>query len=157
MIKKSKVCSKCGLTKSSNDFGPDKRARDGLKSWCKVCCSEAEQARYRENPERARATARAIHLQNPERSRFNNRSSYHHNLEYSRAQGRASEAVRRAVARGELIKPDHCEVCNKLESAVAGGLEGHHYLGYAREHYLDVQWLCIEDHRKAERAMEVTG
>jgi len=35
-----KRCSRCGTIKPHEDFGTDKRARDGLSCWCKECNSQ---------------------------------------------------------------------------------------------------------------------
>lgn len=32
-----KKCTKCGETKSVNDFYKNSKSKDGLKTWCKVC------------------------------------------------------------------------------------------------------------------------
>lgn len=61
----------------------------------------------------------------------------------------ARMAVLRAAAKG-LIERKPCEVCE------ATPVEGHHYLGYAREHWLDVQWLCRQHHEEAHHGAPVT-
>lgn len=160
----SKCCTRC--QKPGTDFNLNKRAKDGLYSWCKSCRKEYDGARRAQNLEQCRARDRDRRLQNPESYRENRRARrlqnledyrasrrarYRRDLERSRAQSRAYRAVQRAIARGDLIKPDCCEACGGLGSEIAGGLEAHHYLGYAREHYLDVQWLCVPHHREADR------
>lgn len=55
----------------------------------------------------------------------------------------ARQAVYRATKRGELQRPNVCELCNEKSSY---RIEAHHYLGYERR--LDVQWLCIPCHAK---------
>jgi len=35
---KIKICSKCGIDKSTNRFSKDKNTKNGLRSWCKDCC-----------------------------------------------------------------------------------------------------------------------
>src|SRR5260221_5354447 len=37
---KTKVCSKCVTPKPLSDFVKNKDARDGLRAWCRKCCSE---------------------------------------------------------------------------------------------------------------------
>ena len=54
----------------------------------------------------------------------------------------ARKAVYRAKRSGRLF-PGACCVCGMIE-----GVEAHHYRGYAREHWLDVEWLCREHHRR---------
>lgn len=41
-----------------------------------------------------------------------------------------------------------CEVCGKSKT------EGHHYMGYAKEYWLVVRWLCMIHHQGAERALK---
>lgn len=60
-----KRCSKCGMSQPLTEFGPDKRASDGLSSSCRRCArvawigrkdrqNELKRIRNQENPERAR-------------------------------------------------------------------------------------------------------
>ena len=62
---------------------------------------------------------------------------------------RAHTAVLQALRHGQLIKPEVCEHCGKRRRVI----QGHHYLGYEPEHWLDVQWLCTKCHGKAHRAV----
>lgn len=57
-------------------------------------------------------------------------------------QKHARDAVYRALKEGRLLKPDHCKECPETQR-----LEGHHE-SYAKEHWLDVEWLCKKCHRK---------
>lgn len=54
----------------------------------------------------------------------------------------AQLAVLNALNRGELERSSICGSCGREIRT-----ESHHYLGYAREHYLDVHWLCKSCHR----------
>jgi hypothetical protein len=68
----------------------------------------------------------------------------------------ASRRVERALAAGILIRPDHCEVCNRSESAIReyiaqrrgsckqsrSVIGAHHHAGY--EDPLNVWWVCTE-------------
>lgn len=47
-----KRCSRCGETKSRDDFGPDRRRRDGKASYCRPCVREYH-AEYRKDPANA--------------------------------------------------------------------------------------------------------
>ena len=51
----------------------------------------------------------------------------------------ARDAVRRAIACGELVKPRRCQKCDQL-----GQVEAHHHRGY--ETALDIIWLCPKCH-----------
>lgn len=54
-------------------------------------------------------------------------------------------AVRAAVQRGILIKPDHCQRCGVRKQK--RNLAGHHHNGYGNP--LDVVWLCQRCHTKS--------
>lgn len=66
------------------------------------------------------------------------------NLSHAREVGAAHEAVRRAVLAGRLIKPSICSQCK-----APGIIHAHHHLGYKKENYLDIAWLCIACHERA--------
>lgn len=53
----------------------------------------------------------------------------------------AKSAVGTAVANGSLIRPDKCSLCDNR-----GVIHGHHE-SYAREHWLDIVWVCRSCHR----------
>ena len=55
-------------------------------------------------------------------------------------------AVHWAQVFGLLEAPDGCERCGAVKR-----LHAHHHLGYAREHWLDVRWLCSPCHRTVHR------
>lgn len=57
---------------------------------------------------------------------------------------KAKVAVARAVKSGLIDKMTTC-TCG------VSPVEGHHYLGYAKEHWLDVAWLCRSCHMRAHR------
>lgn len=56
----------------------------------------------------------------------------------------ARHYVSQNVRRGKLFK-EPCKVCGELK------VQAHHYLGYEREHWLDVAWLCKQHHPPADR------
>lgn len=55
---------------------------------------------------------------------------------------RAGQAVKNALNDTTLIKPDICEQCGRDYYE----LQAHHFLGYAKEHWLDIKWLCQPCH-----------
>jgi hypothetical protein len=66
----------------------------------------------------------------------------------------AHTAVYRALRRGDIVRPDVCSRCEKSPGLSPTGrslLHAHHYLGYAREHWLDVQFLCPYCHGNERR------
>lgn len=64
----------------------------------------------------------------------------------------ARNAVWRAVKNDKLEKNSFCAVANCKEEE---HIEAHHYLGYEKEHWLDVIWLCRNHHRQAEKSSNI--
>lgn len=57
----------------------------------------------------------------------------------------ANHAVEAAMKGRKLHRPSMCFNCGTV-----GKVEAHHHRGYAKEFWLDVLWLCVRCHRKAE-------
>lgn len=55
-------------------------------------------------------------------------------------------AVYYALRTGKLQKPDCCEGCDAVAK-----LQAHHYLGYEKEFWTKVEWLCSSCHGKTRR------
>jgi hypothetical protein len=53
----------------------------------------------------------------------------------------AHRAINHALESGKINKSTHCEECGN-----SGRLQAHHWHGYKKEHWLDVQWLCAKCH-----------
>ena len=51
------------------------------------------------------------------------------------------------IKKGKIIKPNICSINNNCY----GRIEGHHYKGYDKEYWLDVQWLCKKHHQLADK------
>ena len=61
---------------------------------------------------------------------------------------KARQAINRGYRTGKVPKPIFCQFC--LTSCRP---EAHHHLGYEREHWLDVVWLCKRCHTDIELAI----
>ena len=53
----TKRCSKCGLDKSTEDFGSCARSGDGLQPWCRACYKDYSKARQQDPEAHARDLA----------------------------------------------------------------------------------------------------
>jgi hypothetical protein len=62
----------------------------------------------------------------------------------------AERLVRTMVKQGIIIQKE-CEVCGDKNTI------GHHYLGYDREHWLDIKWLCDKHHIREHERMRQAG
>jgi hypothetical protein len=124
-----KRCTKCGVEKpATTEFFEAKRkgSRDGFHSWCRACHNAAHACYQATHPEARRATYaryKATHLE----------------------ARKAKTIARRAVDRGQLIRPDACERCGKPSSQ----LDKHHE-DYSRP--LEVKFLCRRCHKAVHRA-----
>jgi hypothetical protein len=57
----------------------------------------------------------------------------------------ARRAAHYAIRTGRLVRPDRCELCDQAPGVDRLGrtlLRADHHLGYAREHWLDVRFVC---------------
>lgn len=65
---------------------------------------------------------------------------------------RARAAVKVAIGRGALTRPDRCFECGSADKPGSDGrttIHAHHHKGY--EAALDVQWLCVKCHFKRDK------
>lgn len=63
---KTKVCSKCNIEKSVEEFGKSKSSKDGLLYCCKKCNNERGKKYRKENPEKILEQQRKWRSENPE-------------------------------------------------------------------------------------------
>jgi hypothetical protein len=96
---------------------------DGLNGWCRACRATAERRRRAADPARHAAKNRARYAAYP-------------------AKWHAKVTVARAVAKGVLVKPDHCPSCGEPRP-----IEAHHTMGYERRYWLVVVWRCRSCHK----------
>lgn len=149
-----KKCIKCEETKAVSEFYRKSTSRDGRMHKCKACDNARKLKWEREHPELRAAQGKRYRLKNPEKVVANRRNWRIENPE-QRAAGekrsrdrnplktKARAAVTRAVHRGKIVKPQHCEDCG--QSATGRALHGHHE-DYSKP--MDVDWLCHPCHAK---------
>lgn len=61
---------------------------------------------------------------------------------------KARATAKEAEKSGKLVRQP-CEVCGVEQ------VHGHHYKGYEKENWLDIQWLCRKHHLEAHGQREV--
>lgn len=125
-----KRCADCGEVKPTSEF-----RRNGINPYCNPCHNERVYAHMRGNgrPKHAAASVRWY------RKKWQGDPAF-------REKTKAWGAVRRALVKEELQRPETCEDCGREGVR----LNAHHHKGYAKAHWLDVRWLCARCHRKAE-------
>ena len=139
-------CNKCG-----GEFEPRHWQKRSGTRCCLDCRNAERRAHYAEHREEIRAKARLQERTDEYRAmrrrwaatkagkaanRRRNQKKYA--KPGARAQHRAHTKVFRAVAKGVLARPDHCELCDESRT------EAHHP-DYDKP--LDVMWLCPKHHR----------
>ena len=97
-----KKCNKCLVEwyPAERFFSPDRRAADGLTSYCKSCRNMMNRKRHALDPEKHRAMDRRYRLANPEKVKERHRLYRHHNPEKVR------ESVRIATKRWRENNPE---------------------------------------------------
>jgi ribosomal protein S27AE len=53
----------------------------------------------------------------------------------------ARAAVARNIKYGKITRPETCQRCGG-----PGPIEAHHYMGYEKQNWLVVRWLCVPCH-----------
>ena len=162
------ICSCCRQPKDSSLFGKSSTRKNGHSPYCKPCVS-AKGIAYRKT-DSYKETRKKINHSDP---RF---KAYYAKYGKS-AKGKATArrykqsekgkaATRRSVDKYNKAHPEKACAHQKIASAIMSGYiqkasskkcyfcgkqatEHHHYLGYEKEHHLDVQAVCRACHISA--------
>jgi hypothetical protein len=142
---KNKRCTKCNKLKLLSEFYNNKNGR----SWCISCFRKLSLENYRKHKEEYKI--RLFNWRKSNREKFNeNQKEYRKNnpevIKVNPTHRKATSAVQHAVYSGELLKPTKCSNCHKENKII----HGHHWHGYKKEYWLDVQWLCPKCHKEIE-------
>jgi hypothetical protein len=131
-----KQCGRCKELKAVSEFWSIRNRNGSLGSYmskCKTCATELYYA-YLKTPEfKAKQAARV-------------KADKQYRLKLQ-----ARKFVSHAIENGRLEKPDHCENCQVKSDR----LESHHYLGYERENWLKISWLCVPCHKAVDKKITV--
>ena len=127
MTENLKHCTGCKLDLPLESFNKDVGKKDGLQTQCRDCKRSAQRADYQKKKDVYADRMRTRRKTEPEKKR-------------------AHEAVRRAIRRGLLVRPDSCSQCGNNQMRI----EAHHHKGYAKENRLEVIFLCTSCHRASE-------
>lgn len=168
-----KRCSTCHTEKALADFPPRIiKGRVTLNARCAPChraaCKIAKakyrstpehlaiearaQARFRKSPKGQAAAAERDWAEKMRRYRATpngkavtrrvTSASYRRTIDHHRARWMLIDAIKA----GRIVRPDTCSRCG-----ATGNVDAHHHHGYAREHALDVEWLCRKCHAGQHR------
>lgn len=146
-----KTCTSCNQVKVLLEFYKDKRNNDGRTSECKVCRG-IRSTTYAQT-ERGRCVHRKSNSKYARSFKGKlNQKCKRETLKYKATQKRyrlrhpdrdkAKNAVYRAIKRNLLPRADTCQ-CTYCPSQAA---QHHHYNGYKKQHWLDVEPVCKKCH-----------
>lgn len=147
MVKHMKQCCACHQYLLIENFHKNISKKDGLCPRCKTCRSKQANnkikrradRRYKSSSQGRASQKRYIHSEKGRRAYFR----------YPERRA-ARTAVARAVRDGMLLHPTALP-CSMASEQCHGRHEYHHYLGYEREHWLDVKAICAVHHRLADK------
>jgi hypothetical protein len=130
-------------------FYKRRASKDGLNASCKKCF-DAYQKRYK-HTEIMRIRCKEYNRKWRERH-YNQRLKVEAEIRRNnKKQIKARSAIQIKLNSKKLIRPTVCEL---HDSTCVGRIEAHHWHGYDKKHWLDVQWLCIVHHRQEDKLSE---
>ena len=134
-------CGICKDFKPYEDFYKNKRTLLGITAECKKChIKQSKELRDKDKTrERNREYMERERKKNPQKFRERERNRIRPKDEKYKARRELNNAVKR----GEIIKPNNCQICGKETRLTA------HHEDYSKP--LDVMWLCYKCHGKLHR------
>lgn len=127
---------------------------DGMQTRCKACQAKRHAERWAD-PElrQAKREKDAAWFKRPETAeKMRARASGALKSEATRPMVLARVYVNVALRRGKITKG----ACSERSGECGGRIEGHHR-SYAKEHWLDVVWLCKHHHQAAHLKLNSEG
>ena len=156
-----KKCCKCKEEKNYDCFYKDAKAKDGYNFICKVCrlCMDRErrkkdsqwvERRKKQNSEYHKKNREEIserkktwfQTENGKQSHFQSAKKYRQKYPEKR---KAHDTVYNALQKGELVRPQHCQICNEK-----GRIEAHH-ASYDKNRRSSIIWICKLCHENITR------
>ncbi len=132
-------CNVCNLVKPLGEYYNNHRFPLGKNYTCKACCTayyQSEQYKQLDRERRRTPEGKVKEAERAKKARFGP----------LRAKRLARDRVGDAIRSGKIIKPSTCSTCGKT-----GRIEAHHPNGYAKEHQLDIVWICASCHHSIHR------
>lgn len=130
-----KECNRCGVIKDFSEF-------HSKSACCRACKRAVDQGRVRHRTDRSETNWGEKAKQRKRRWAASHRDP---------CKELARRAVRAAVEKGILMRPEVCSLCGAFARRVDGAaaIQAHHHAGYERP--IEVQWLCPKCHVRVER------
>jgi hypothetical protein len=129
-FKVMKVCNRCKINKSTDDFYKNSHNGDGLKSICKQCTSKTAKLYYDNNQDKAKELSRKHYVKNKEKLSIKSKEDWKNNPER-----RTKSRLRPYKLTSEefdslLLRDDNkCSICSLSRKE--------HFIKYKRDLYID--------------------
>jgi len=124
-----KVCIKCGLLQSTDNFYSHKQTKDRLTSWCKTCSRERSKQWHTTNSDRSRASRIAYYYADKERAKKR------HDVYRENNRDKCNETARKYnKSLRELVLKEYGNKCNCCGEAYAEFLTVDHINNDGAEH-----------------------
>lgn len=149
MTENKKVCNKCNELKDITEFHKRAAYKDGFNGKCKKCIAEYYNAYRIKN--RDILNARKYWKHEKYYNAKKHKEKYKKMRQKDGYKDNARKYLRHKVKTRKLIKPKHCEYpkCKNTK------LHGHHYLGYEKENWYKIKWLCPKHHALADKCFKL--
>lgn len=138
-----KICFKCKVEQSVNNFYAHPQMADGHLNKCKICTRKDVSKNYLKNRDYY-VEYEQRRNQTAERRSYQTRRCVKNRKAYPK-QCKARDVLGRAVRDQKVIKPEQCQQCGKRDR-----IHGHHE---DYEKPLEVVWLCARCHFRKHRKL----
>lgn len=165
-------CSSCKEIKAHECFPLAKKMATGRHSVCKECHrarivgkyhSDTEYRKYRSAYRRSKAGKESDKRNKKKHADWYREyhrkytNDQYHNDPVERNKKEARAAINAGVRYGFLARPKECQHPGKYSPKCGGAIEAHHFMGYERENWLKVEWLCVMCHKAADSKQDTTA
>jgi hypothetical protein len=146
-IGRHSICKECHKKRINAKYHTDSAYRKRRREYQQSERGKAAHKKNREKPEN-KTKYREYHR------KFTN--DQYHSDPVVRNKVKARGAVSFGVQYGFLTRPATCQHPGKYAPQCGGKIEAHHWKGYDRENWLNVEWLCETCHTAADMKTEET-
>jgi hypothetical protein len=132
-----KKCLCCKTEKTINQFYADRKGKDGLHCYCKLCTNKKSREYYMKNRDKL-AVSKKRYFQSEDGIKTLRRAYKKYPERWA-----AREKLRYWVKNGRIAKLA-CEKCGNFLT------EAHHHNGYDGDNFKEIWWLCRKHHKMAD-------
>jgi len=152
-------CKECGIKKSEDNYY--KKTKTRLSTVCKQCTSLYNKEKYIKIKDEIKERVKKYYYKNWDKCRDDRRKWAEDNKSKISAYKKkyankvkinnpgkvkkhrdAHQAIRKALRKNKLTKPDTCTRCKHYSKHI----HAHHHKGYNEDNKLNVIWLCAKCH-----------